>query len=75
MERMWIHRQGSHLGLGDGPTRRVGPRVQLGLDAQASRRFGVPDQLHNGLEGAEGTASPVLRDVADEAVRVDSRAR
>ena len=60
--------QGSHLRLGDDSTRRVGPLVQLRLDAQASRRLRVSDQLHDRLEGVERTAAPVLGDVTEEAV-------
>src|SRR6266851_7280347 len=68
MERMWNQRQRSHLRLGYHLSRRVAPFVQLGLDAQASRRPGVTDQLHDRLEGVERTASPVLGDVTEEAV-------
>jgi hypothetical protein len=63
-----MQRQCSHFGPSNHPTRRVGPFVQLGLDAEASRGPSVTDQLHDGLEGAERTAEPVLGDVTEEAV-------
>src|SRR5712692_628047 len=68
MERMWMQRQRTHLRLAHVLPRWVGPLVQLGLDAQASLRPRVTDQLHDRLEGAERTASPVLGDVTEEAV-------
>ena len=66
MERVWMQCQRSHLRLADDPTRLVGPLVQLRLDAQASRRLRVSDQLHDRLEGVEWTAAPVLGDVTEE---------
>jgi hypothetical protein len=46
----------------------VAPLVELGLDPQSACGACVPDQVHDRLKSAERLASPVLRDVTEEAV-------
>ena len=65
---MRVKREFAHFRAGDDMTRRVAPLVQLRLHPQAGRRARVADQVDDGLKGAEGTASPVLRDVTEQAM-------
>ena len=58
----------AHLRLGDDEAGLIASLIELGLDAQPGGRAGVADQLDEGLEGAERTPAPVLRDVAEEPV-------
>ena len=68
MKRMRVQREVVHLRAGDNAARRVASLVQFGFDAQTGGRAGVADQLDHRLEGAERTAAPILRDVAEEAM-------
>src|SRR5271155_1443806 len=68
MERIQMQGEVAHLGTRDDAAGRVASLVQLGFDAQACRGRGVTDQLHDGFEGAEGTATPVLGNVAEQTV-------
>src|SRR5438876_7458005 len=68
MKRMRVQREVAHFRAGDHTARRVATRVQLRLHSQAGHCARVADEIDHGLKGAEGTASPVLRDVAEEAM-------
>ena len=56
------------LRVGDQQASLVASLIELGFDAQAGCRSGVADQFDEGLEGAERTPAPLLRDVAEESV-------
>jgi hypothetical protein len=58
----------AHLGLGDHEAGLIASLIELGFDAQPGSRSGVADQLDEGLEGAERTPPPVLRDMAEESM-------
>src|SRR5437879_6442929 len=68
MKHMGMQREVAHFGAGDHTARRVPSLVQLRLHPQAGRGARVADQIDHGLKGAERTASPVFRDVAEEAM-------
>src|SRR3954466_15009224 len=66
MKQVGMKGQAAHLRARDHHAGRVPPLVQLGLDAQSGGGARVPNQGDDSLEGAERTAAPVLRDVAEE---------
>jgi len=57
-----------HVGVGDFDSRRVGPGIELGFDAESGGRADAPDQLHDGLVIDQGSSSPVFGDVAEESM-------
>ena len=65
-ERRAGARRGRASQLGDDEAGLIASLIELGLDAQPRGRAGVADQVDEGFEGAERTAPPVLRDVAEE---------
>src|SRR5206468_12439155 len=68
MKHMGMQREVAHFGAGDHTARRVPSLAQLRLHPQAGRGARVADQIDHGLKGAARTASPVLLDVAEEAM-------
>ena len=63
-----MERQGGHLRLRYCLTGRVLSLVKFGLDPKAGGRSRTADQVDNGLKCAQWFASPILRDVAEQAV-------
>ena len=64
-----MERQGVHLRLRCCLTGRVLSLVKFGLDPEAGGRSCTADQVDNGLKCTQWLASPILRDVAEQAVR------
>jgi hypothetical protein len=68
MEVVLVERKRLRLRLRDDDACQIGAFVELGPDAEPSRRARVSDELYSGLGGAQRLASPVRRDVTEEAV-------
>ena len=68
MKGVRVQSELAHVGLGDDDAGLIPSLIEFGLDAQPGGRARVPDEFDEGLEGAERTAAPVLRDVAEESV-------
>ena len=64
-----MERQGVHLRLRCCLTGRVLSLVKFSLDPEAGGRSCTADQVDNGLKCTQWLASPILRDVAEQAVR------
>ena len=63
-----MERQGGHLRLRYCLTGRVLSLVQFGFDPKASGCSRTADQVDNSLKCTQWFASPILRDVAEQAV-------
>ena len=61
-----VQGQATHLGEGHDEPSLVPALVELGAHAQAGGGARVADQSHHGLEGAQRTPTPGLRNVAEE---------
>ncbi len=68
MKDVRVQGEVAHLSLGDDEAGLIASLIELGPDAQTRGRARVADQLDEGLEGAQRTAAPVLRDVTEEPV-------
>ena len=63
-----MQRQGLHLGVRWHHACRVRALVELGLDPKPRSRSRIADQVNNRLKGPQRLASPILREVAKQAV-------
>ena len=68
MKGVRVQREVAHFSFGDDEAGLIASFIEFGLDAQTGGRARVADQFDEGLEGAERTPAPVLRDVAEESV-------
>src|SRR5271155_4228265 len=68
MERVAIDVEGLHLGIANLDALLVGARVERTLDLQASLGRGRRDQLDDGQSVRQRSATPALRDMAEQAV-------
>src|SRR3954465_14818039 len=60
--------EGGHFSGGDLDALLVSVGVQFALDRQAGRCGGSGDQVDHGQAAGQGTATPVLRDMAEKAM-------
>ena len=65
-----MERQSIHLSLGGRDSSRILSLVELGFDPKSSTRSGIAYQVDDGLEGAQRLTSPVLGDVAEQALQI-----
>ena len=68
MKDVRVQGEVAHLSLRDDEAGLIASLIQLGFDAQPRGGAGVADELDEGLEGAQRTPPPVLRDVAEQPV-------
>ena len=68
MKGVRVQREVAHFSFGDDEAGLIASFIEFGLDAQTGGRARVADQFDEGLEGAERTPAPLLRDVAEESV-------
>src|SRR5271154_2936734 len=68
MERVAVDVEGLHLGIANLDALLVGARVERTLDLQASLGRGRRDQLDDGQSVRQRSATPALRDMAEQAV-------
>ena len=63
MKDVRVQGEAARFGLGDDEAGLIAPLLERGPDAQPRGRARVADQFDKGLEDAQRTAAPVLRDV------------
>src|SRR5271156_2360048 len=68
MERVAVDVEGLHLGIANLDALLVGARVERTLDLQASLGRGRRNQLDDGQSVRQRSATPALRDMAEQAV-------
>ena len=68
MEVAALNRQGVHLFVGDGLAGLIGGLVQFGMNRQSLYRTRGRDELDDDHAGDQGTAAPILGDVAEHSM-------